>query len=372
MSLRIGIDAHYLDGISQGVKSILENQIEAICAIDHPHKIIIYHKSANLVHTKKQLVSHSLITNAGQFNYLIGFPFVSVMDKLQVFQSHYIFPFFIPCAKVVCVYDILFEMYPDFFGLLHTLQMKVLVKRSVKIADRVITISDFSKAEIVNRYHVDPGKVHVLSCGVSKIFRKQELSETENTLIRMKILRPYILCVGRKAPIKNLPGMIRAFTAFSKKKKDYCLVIAGPNDPNFIERNLGKEIYLDDTLQRRIIFTGEISTQELVSLYNGAQLFVFPSFGEGFGLPVLEAMACGTPVLCSNLTSLPELAAGVATMFNPHDQNEFNDCLLELIDDTRALDTMKKAGPVRAAQYTWENYARKSLEIFSLAAQSRG
>jgi glycosyltransferase involved in cell wall biosynthesis len=371
MSLRIGIDAHYLDGIPQGVKSILENQIEALRNLDHPHRLFFYHKAADAKRNSNQIVFRSLTTNAGQFNYLLGFPFVAARDTLQVFQSHYILPFWVPCATVVCVYDVLYELYPKYFGTFHTLQMKTLVKRSVKAADQVMTISEFSKAEIVNRYHVDPQKVHVVPCGVSKMFRKQEAVVTEETLARLKIPRPYILCVGRKAPIKNLPGMIRAFAVFSQKKKEYSLVIVGPNDPTFVEKNLGKELRYAENLQRRILFTGGITDHDLVSLYNGTELFVFPSFGEGFGLPALEAMACGVPVLCSNLTSIPEIAQGVVALFNPKDQSEFNDSLLALIDNTAALDAMRKAGPAHAARYTWESYAQRWLEICCLAATGR-
>jgi len=312
-----------------------------------------------------------LFTNAGQFNYLVGFNILARRDKLDVFQSHYILPYMMPCATVVGIYDILYEVYPNYFGRLRTLQMKLLVRRSARNADQVITISEYSKKEIVSRYGVSPEKVHVIPCGVSPLFKKIEYIVVRRTLKKYGINTPYILCVGRTAPIKNLSGMLKAFNDLIQNNKEISLVIVGAQDPKFVDESIniaGRGFTCDD---KKTIFTGQVSIAELISLYNGAKLFVFPSFGEGFGLPVLEAMACGTPVLCSNKTALPEIAEGVAEMFNPDKQEEFNARLNELINNNALLEKMGSAGPRRSAQYTWTNYAKKADEVYELAKKNR-
>jgi alpha-1,3-rhamnosyl/mannosyltransferase len=124
---------------------------------------------------------------------------------------------------------------------------------------------------------------------------------------------------------------------------------------------------LMEGLRRRILFTGPVTQEQLVALYNGATLFIFPSFGEGFGIPVLEAMACGTPVLCSNATALPEVAGKVAETFDPFDQDEFNQKLAALLRDTPRLERMGRDGPAWASRFTWRRAAEQTLDVYQKA-----
>jgi glycosyltransferase involved in cell wall biosynthesis len=146
-------------------------------------------------------------------------------DNLDVFQSHYILPFWLPCARVTGIYDILYEKFPEHFGRMHTMQMRTMVPRSAHYAHRVITISAFTKGEIVNRYGVRPEKVDVIHCGVASHYRKLLDQEVFDTLAIMKIRKPYLLCVGRMAPIKNMTGMLRAFAEIAQAHKDLSLVV---------------------------------------------------------------------------------------------------------------------------------------------------
>lgn len=363
----IGIDAHYMDGFYQGVRSLLENTVR-----EFPHlnknTVALYHKSVPRPPSKGSCIDHrKLLTNAGQFNYIAGFPYVVLRDKIDLFHTHYILPIWLPCARVVGIYDILYERFPEHFGKFHTLQMKAMVPRSTHYAHRVITISDFTKSEIVNRYGVAPEKVEVIHCGVSKDYKVLQRSEVQGKLTEMGIRSPYLLCVGRMAPIKNMAGMLRAFADIAQANKDLSLVVVGPNDPTFVDNNLGKQMAHMEGLRRRIIFTGPVTQEQLVALYNGATLFVFPSFGEGFGIPVLEAMACGTPVLCSNATSLPEVAGKVAETFDPFDQDEFNQKLAALLRDAPRLERMGRDGPAWAGRFTWRRAAEQTLDVYQKA-----
>ncbi len=363
----IGIDGHYLDGFYQGVRSLLEHTLNEYPAM-YSGSIIVYHRNAAKYRSNGICIKHRrLFTNAGQFNYIAGFPYIVLRDKIDLFQSHYILPFWLPCARVVGIYDILYERFPEHFGRLHTMQMRALVPRSAHYAHRVITISEFTKGEIVNRYGVRPEKIDVIHCGVAENFKIMSKIEVSEILKSIKIQKPYLLCVGRMAPIKNMTGMLKAFASIAQTNKDLCLVVVGPNDPIFIDNNIGKQLAKMVRLQDRIIFTGPVTQEQLVTLYNGATLFVFPSFGEGFGIPVLEAMACGAPVLCSNTTALPEVAGKVAETFNPFDQDEFDQKLEELLLDTARLEKMSQEGPTWASRFTWRQAAKQTLEVYQRA-----
>jgi glycosyltransferase involved in cell wall biosynthesis len=365
--LKYGIDAHYLDGFYQGVKSLLDCTVKEMSSMGKGN-IYLYHRQTQSVKKSEGSIIHKpLFTNAGQFNYIAGFPYVVFRDKIDLFQSHYILPFWLPCARVVGIYDILYERFPEHFGKLHSLQMKTLVPRSAYYAHRVITISEFTKSEIVNKYGVKPEKIAVINCGVSKDFKVLSDSEAHGTLIAMGIRQPYLLCVGRMAPIKNMTGMLRAFDKIAQANKDLGLVVVGPNDPTFIDNNLGKQLAEMQGLRDRIVFTGPVNQDQLIALYNGTTLFVFPSFGEGFGIPVLEAMACGAPVLCSNATALPEVAGKVAETFDPFDQEEFNQKLAALLRDTPRMEQMGRDGPAWAGRFTWRRAAEQTLEVYRQA-----
>lgn len=365
--LKIGIDAHYLDSFFQGVKSLIECTVREYPFITK-EKIVLYHNHIQNAENEKTNISHKpLITNAGQFNYIAGFPYVVLRDKIDLFQSHYILPFWLPCARVVGIYDILYERFPEHFGRFHTMQMKALVPRSARYAHKVITISEYTKSEIVNRYGVKPEKVAVIHCGVSNEFKGLSAPAVQGILMEMGIRRPYLLCVGRMAPIKNMTGMLKAFADIAPTNKDVSLVVVGPNDPIFIDNSLGKQLAGMEGLRSRIVFTGPVTQEQLVALYNGATLFVFPSFGEGFGIPVLEAMACGTPVLCSNATSLPEVAGTVAETFDPFDQDEFNRKLAALLRDASKMKKMGQDGPAWAGRFTWRRAAEQTLDVYQQA-----
>jgi glycosyltransferase involved in cell wall biosynthesis len=368
-TLTIGIDAHYLDGFHQGVRTLLENNLEQFKINGNDAVIVLYHRLADKA-APDRYIHKKLLTNAGQFNYIAGFPYQGIVDKLDLFHSHYILPIWMPCKTVVGIYDILYELYPQYFGKYHTLQMRSLVPRSARVANKVITISEFTKKEMVDRYQIPPEKIEVVYCGVSDTFRKAKEQEIKTTLLSLGLQKPYILCVGRMAPIKNMSGMLRAFADIARTHKDHILVIVGSNDHTFKDRNSGVDFNRITGLHKRIIFTGAINNDQLVALYSGADLFVFPSFGEGFGLPVLEAMACGTPVICSNVTALPEVAGDAAVFFDPKDQNDFSAKLSSTLGSSETLRELSIKGPKQASKFTWRRSAEQTLDVYRQVMKS--
>jgi len=365
----IGIDAHYLDGFHQGVRTLLENNLEQFKFLGNENVIALYHRLADKA-APDRYIHKKLLTNAGQFNYIAGFPYRGIIDNLDLFHSHYILPVWMPCKTVVGIYDILYEIYPQYFGKYHTLQLRSLVPRSARVADRIITISEYTKNEIIDRYQIPPEKIDVVYCGVSDIFRQAKEPDIQSMLVTLGLKKPYILCVGRMAPIKNMSGMLRAFADIAETYKDHSLVIVGSNDHTFKDKNIGADFNRVVGLHQRIKFTGAINNDQLVALYSGADLFVFPSFGEGFGLPVLEAMACGTPVLCSNVSALPEVAGDAAVFFDPKDQSDFSSKLFSTLGSAEALSELSIKGPKQASKFTWRRSAEQTLDVYRQVIKS--
>lgn len=371
--LRIGLDAHYVDGFSQGVKTVLARTLEEFGKADGASEFFVYHKntpsaSEPQVENSSKIHHRKLLTNAGAFNQAFGFPYLAIRDKLDVFHSQYIAPFISPCPVVVTIHDILFESMPEFFGARHSSLLKLLVPMAARSSAHIITVSHYTREEIVKRYNIPCEKVSVIPNGVDARWRPLDPANVSAALDRLGVSKPYILNVGRIAPIKNVSGLLRAYQSACSEGIDLDLVIVGGKDQLFRESESARVLASFGKYAARVKFLGDVSNEDLVRIYNGAELFVFPSFGEGFGLPVLEAMACGTPVLCSNTTSLPEVAGSDGATFNPYDQEEFNGKLTTLLLNEEERLRLAKAGLERSRTFSWERSALETIRVYERIA----
>jgi glycosyltransferase involved in cell wall biosynthesis len=367
--MRIGLDMHYTDSFAQGVRRVFENLVLEYAKVDESYEFFLYRKHAltrPLSISGKKLFPRPILTNSGKFNLLFGFPYYALKDRLNVFHSSYVAPPASPCPAVVTVHDILHEKMPEFFGLKHTAMLKAMVRLGTLTARKVITPSDYSKNEVMKRYGVAPEKIVVTPWGIDESFKVLPETSLKVALSKFDLKMPYILFVSRIAPIKNLKGLLIAFKTLQAKKMDINLVIVGSRDTVFAGEQ-SELLIAELTDSKSIRFTGEISDSDLVALYNGADIFVLPSFGEGFGFPVLEAMACGTPVLCSDTTSLPEVAGNGALFMDPHNQNDFNEKLEFLVLSDSQKQMLRSAGLEHVKKFSWETTARMTLQVYEEA-----
>lgn len=268
------------------------------------------------------------------------------------------------CKLVVTIHDLIPYFLPEMvrpsFLKRFTSEMPFIIERS----DRIITVSATSKQDIINIFKTNPEKIVVIPSAPTSAFHPLPKPETKNWLRKAYGLKkPYILYVGGLNPRKNVTELIYAYSKIRRDlPKGQQLVILGPEG-----KHRSKLRLLGDVLNitaEELIFPGFIESSELPYFYNGADLFVYPSLYEGFGLPPIEAMACGTPVLTSNVSSLPEVVGEAALTVNPYDTLALAETILKVLsDDSLRLDLSNK-GLRHSAKYNWETIAAQVLKVY--------
>jgi glycosyltransferase involved in cell wall biosynthesis len=236
-----------------------------------------------------------------------------------------------------------------------------------RTATRIITDSWYSRDEIVRYLHTDPEKIDMVYPGVDPAFRPiTKPGSLEAVRARYGIDRDYILCVGIYKPRKNHAGLLRAFRQFRREGHRAQLVIAGPMaDGDIVLRRLA----MDLGIAPDVIFTGFVEEADLRALYSVARVYACPSFYEGFGFTVLEAMASGTPVVCSSATSLPEVAGKAALYFDPHKPEEMASALSRVFSDSSVRTLLIEQGRQNLQRFNWADTAKQTLAVYRQALQ---
>jgi glycosyltransferase involved in cell wall biosynthesis len=294
-------------------------------------------------------------------------------DRPDLLHVQYTAPLGCSVPVVVSVHDVSFLEHPEYFTRSRALQLQWTVRRTVRRAARILTGSDFSRAAILKVYgDLDEDQVIVVPNAAASDFRPvSHESATAAVRDRFGIAGPFVLSVGDLQPRKNQIGLIRAFAklvrAFPQIK--HTLVLVG-KETWFAERV--REAARTSGVGDRIKFIGFVSDPQLLQLYNACDLFVFPSFYEGFGLPALEAMACGRAVTCSNTSALPEVVDGAAILFDPYAQDEIVRALADLLLDPELRSRMERLGLQRAAHFSWQKTAERTLDVFREVAEGAG
>jgi glycosyltransferase involved in cell wall biosynthesis len=278
--------------------------------------------------------------------------------RVDLFYSpDFVLPPALPGTRtVLTVHDLSFLHYPDHFVPKLVRYLSRVVPRSVARADRVLADSEATRNDLTRLMDVAPEKVTVLYSGVDPRFHPEpEPGERERLAARYGIgARPYVLSVGTVQPRKNYARLIRAF---SQLPGDVELLIGGGRGW------LYEEVLVEAARHERVRMLGFVADADLPALYRGAALFAFPSLYEGFGLPVLEAMACGVPVVCSNVSSLPEVAGEAALLVDPHDEAALTEAMQLGLTDKELRAEMVGQGLEQAAKFTWERAARQLLDV---------
>ena len=262
---------------------------------------------------------------------------------------------------VVTVHDVFAWSFPGTSTLLDTLIYRHWLPRVLPRVDVIITDSGRSREDIVTYLPVSPERVVVVPLAADRRFRPMETAEVEPVLRQYGVERPYILHVGSLESRKNLPRMLEAYGQLREWSVQWRLVIVGArrwkSSPIFdTVQQLGLEPYVQ--------FTGYVADEHLPGLYAGSDLFVFPSLYEGFGLPPLEAMACGTPVVCSNAASLPEVVGEAAITVDPYDVEALAGAMHRVLADADLQQDLRRRGLERAAGFTWERTAQETVQVY--------
>jgi glycosyltransferase involved in cell wall biosynthesis len=295
--------------------------------------------------------------------------------KLDVFFSPAVysyFPVFNRTKIIVTLHDVIADHHPELIFPNAKSKFFWKLKQAVAIrqADLIATVSEYSKQQIIEYFKLPESRLRVISEGARPVFKVLPQNEETNKTLAQYNLKPdenFLLYVGGISPHKNLATLITAFDRISKEQPEVKLVLVGDykDDPFFsaypsLKKQVG-ELKLEDN----IIFTGFISDEDLAQLYNTAQLLVFPSLEEGFGLPAIEAMSCGTPVAASNCSSLPEVLGEAGQFFDPRNAKNMAEIIGQILRDAELRESMRQKGLARAEQFMWKKAAQDTLNIFN-------
>jgi glycosyltransferase involved in cell wall biosynthesis len=275
------------------------------------------------------------------------------------YLANFFLPLCMPCKGAVAVHDLSFRAHPEYFPWTVAWYMRWLTGLSVKRAHCVLTGSEFSRQELLHFYPVDKEKVVSVHYSVAAEFQPAADAVTTNvdqvTLTRYGVTPPYILALGNIHPRKNLARLLDAYLRLRQQDTDVPLMVWGG-----LER-WGSGELLEHARDAGVIITGFVAQEDLPALYRQAMMLVYPSLYEGFGLPPLEAMACGTPVITSDRTSLPEVVGEAALLVDPTDVEAIAAAMARLIDNVPLRQHLREAGIERASELTWRHTAQRLL-----------
>jgi glycosyltransferase involved in cell wall biosynthesis len=369
--LHIAIDAHSVGTGLAGNETYITNLIEALAALDTANRYTLYvTKRAALAHFTGRWPHVSLRRTLPHTPFVripLTFPFELRRRPVDLLHVQFTAPPFAPCPVVSTIHDLAFEHLPETFNRRSWMQMRLTVRRTARTAAHIITPSEFSRRDLIETYNVAPARVTVTLEAAAPHFRPASAEAVTAVKRRYGIGGDYVLAVGSIQPRKNLVRLVRAYSDLRRSRSQ-------ANLPQLVL--VGKRAWLyGETLRAveqsgvatNVIFTGYVPERDLPALYTGALCFVYPSYFEGFGLPPLEAMSCGTPVIAGDRTSLPEVVGDAGMLVNPFDTDAIGAGLARLIDDEDLRATLRQRGLERAARFDWRDTARRTLQVYEQA-----
>ena len=294
-------------------------------------------------------------------------------DRLDLFHAtHYVLPPLLRGRAVVTIHDIIHLLYPQFLpSRAAHFYARFMIRRALSRADRIITVSYNSKRDLVDYFDVPSARIEVIYNGVSTRFHPDvPAAERARVAAKHGLPVPYLLFLGGEKPHKNLQGVVRAFAeALRRAPLPHVLVLAGPPPRNQL-RLEALVAALD--LKPRVFLPGLVEEEDLPGLVAGADVLLYPTLYEGFGLPVVEAMACGTPVLTSSNSALQEIAGGYAYLVDPMDVDAIARGIVALATDEKVRADFRELGKKRALDFSWDKAAERTLEVYRAVLAGSG
>jgi len=290
-------------------------------------------------------------------------------EKLDILHTAgYEIPMLYRDKLVVTVRDLAFYKVPELFSRRQRIKARLAARHLFKRADIIIATTKNSKKDLIELFKLEPKKISVVPNGIDeRFFEKTSSEEIKRVKKKYKIKGKYLLFLSTIKPLNNLTRLITAFSQIKEKlnKKNtgekYFLVLAGKD--GWLSEEI-HQIAIDLNLKKDVIFTGYIPPKDLNPIFGGAELFVFPPIYEEFGAPILEAMATGTPVVASNVSSIPEISADAAKLIDPYDIEKMGKTILDLISNKSEQEKLIKKGLKQAKKFTWQKCAEETLKIY--------
>lgn len=365
--MRIAIDAHSVGTKLGGNESYATNLIEALAEIDHHNQYTIYVTKQEAVDRFRNRWPNFSVRSTLPHTPFIRIPLTLSAElrrnPVDVLHVQFTSPPFSPCPVVVSIHDLSFEHLPQTFKWRSRKQLRITVRRSAREAAHVIALSEFVRRDLIQTYQLSPEKVSAIPLAApahfSPVRSAEELQRVRQTY---GITGEYILTVGAIQPRKNLGRLVAAYARLRKFRPDIPKLVLAGKCAWLYDETLStiKELGLRDS----VILTGYVPEADLPALYSGAICFVYPSYFEGFGLPPLEAMKCGAPVIVGNQTSLPEVVGDAAVLVDPFDIEALAAGLDKVISDSDLRAELRVKGLARAERFNWQETARQTLAVY--------
>jgi glycosyltransferase involved in cell wall biosynthesis len=293
----------------------------------------------------------------------IGFAIESRVQRLDVLHAQYLLPHHLRCRTVLTVHDVLYERYPEFFTKSDYYRHRIGVRWSCRKADHIITVSESSKRDLVELYGLDPERITVTYLGPDACYRPLDEAQAKKHLREnYGIEDDFILYVGAIQPRKNIPRLLSAFARMKRERHSpHKLVIVGPKA--WLSGDSFRSLE-DSPARKDVILTGYVPRVDLPYFYNAAVVFIYVSMCEGFGLPVVEAMACGTPTITSRGSSLEEIAGEAAVLVDPRDDEGIASVMERVLWDCDLRVRLRELGLARSKEFSCHKMALQTQEIY--------
>jgi glycosyltransferase involved in cell wall biosynthesis len=364
MVMRFSVDAHAIGQHLTGNETYIRNLLNCFAALDRKADFVAYISRQDAFDQVPERFQKRRVAINPYVRLGYDLPRRVARDRPNLLHVQYTAPIHCAAPIVVSVHDVSFLEHPEFFTAFRALQLRLTVRRTVRSAARVLTPSEFSKRRILEVYQLEEEKVVVLPNGVSSAFHPVARDTARRSIpASLNIPFPFILTVSDLQPRKNHLGLIRAFEELvrSYSQLPHHLVIVGKESwyAPTVRATARKSLVHD-----RIHFTGFVDDDQLRRLYGACDVMVYPSFYEGFGLPIVEAMACGRAVACSNTSAMPEVADSAAILFDPSSQRDLVTSMRDLLLNPELRLRMERLGAQRAALFSWERTAAKTLDLY--------
>lgn len=381
----IGVDARFYGPLGKGLGRYIKEVLDRVLILDTEHDYVVFlapenfdEFSSSAKNVKKVLVSARWYSWQEQ----IAMPYYIWRERVDLMHfPHFNVPLFCPAKFIVTIHDLILTKFPTprasklhpLFYAIKNLAYRIIISAAVRRSQSIIAVSEFTKNDLITQLKVAPEKIVVTYEGVAASIGKDNdkmanAVNDKNIILGYNIKTPYLLYVGNVYPHKNLEGLLNIFSKIRLKNPEINLVLVGKED-YFYQRvkkqaqDLG--FYRQADVNRDVVFFPDhVSDQDLKVFYHQARGYVFPSFYEGFGLPPLEAMAAGCPVVSSSEASMPEILGTAAIYFNPHNEIEMINQIGRLIADEVLRAELKVSGYKQAQKYSWDVCAERTLELY--------
>lgn len=368
--MRIGLDLHVLTGPHQGTASVWANLLPELPA---SHEYVLYSFDPQVLERRfpqRHFIHRRIPRVPAVARIQLAFPVMTRRDKCDVFHANYYGPLVSATPLVLHVYDLIYLDFPQFSTGIRRALFATLGRASAHAAKRVVTVSEWSKQRIAARYGIDSARIDVVRAGLDRSWLNPDERSIDEAWVRIKGRVPerFALTVGRLDPRKNFAQAARVVRALVQSGDLDGLVIVGPED--FGTSRLRSELERDGTVPL-VTHLSALDTASLQALYRRASCLLYLSLAEGFGLPLIEAMAMGTPIIASNRTSIPEVTGDAGAIVDPEDLDQIVRVAGEVLRSSELRASLVTRGTARARTFDAAAAASQMMAVYAAAAGMR-